>query len=139
MGSEIIKHLKRLIISVMVLDNAVVQGLKKLFPHKYKITGRCKRCGNCCREIHLKMTPRQIRSEFFRNLCIKWLVWLYDFILLEVNTEYYYLSFTCKHIGEDGKCQNYTWRYNICRNYPLLDYFEEPKFLPGCGFKKMEV
>ena len=129
--------LKRLIISVMVLDNFIVQNLKKLFPHKHKITGKCKQCGQCCRGILLKMTPRQIKNEFFRDLCIRWLSWLYDFILLEIDAENQYLIFTCKHLGQDGKCQNYFWRYNICRNYPLLDYFEEPRFLPGCGYEKL--
>ncbi|MCX5751726.1 MAG: hypothetical protein NT099_08725 [Candidatus Saganbacteria bacterium] len=126
--------IKRTILVFMLFDNFVMQGLKRLFPHKYKIAGKCKQCGLCCEEIHLKMTPSQIKSNFFRNICIKWISWLYDFILLKVDFEYKYLAFTCKHKGIDGKCLNYTFRPPVCRNYPLLDYFKEPAFLPGCGF-----
>ena len=80
------------------------------------------------------MTTAQIKSKFFTNLAIRWISWLFDFILLEVNREYNYLAFTCKYCLADGKCGNYFWRPSVCRNFPLVDYFTEPKLLPGCGF-----
>jgi len=126
--------LKRLIIFFMLIDNWVMQALKKIFPTKFKIKGQCKKCGQCCAEILLKMSPTQINNNFFRNLCIRWLSWLYDFYLLRVDFDKGYLAFSCKHRGGDGCCQNYAWRPPICRNYPLLDYFDEPGFIPGCGF-----
>ena len=126
--------IKRFILFFLLLDNFVVQSLKKLFPHAYRIKGKCKMCGQCCEEILLKMTPRQMNSKFFRDLVVRWLSWLYGFIFIRYDTERYYLVFTCRHRGGQGKCQNYVWRPNICRNYPLVDYFDKPVFLEGCGF-----
>lgn len=127
--------IKHFIISIMLLDNWITQGLKGLFPTKFKIKGQCNKCGKCCEEILLKMTPSQIHNDFFRNLCVRWLSWLYDFYLLHIDLKRGYLGFSCKHRGKDGRCQNYFWRPPICRNFPLIDYFEEPVFIPGCGYK----
>jgi hypothetical protein len=119
----------------VLLDNFLTNSIKKaLFKSKWVLTGKCKQCGNCCKEIYLKIDPGQLGSKLFSTLAIKWITWLFDFILLRIDYENYYLVFTCKHIRADGKCGNYFWRPNICRNYPLVDYFEEPKLLPGCGF-----
>ncbi|PIS29092.1 hypothetical protein COT42_06225 [Candidatus Saganbacteria bacterium CG08_land_8_20_14_0_20_45_16] len=127
--------LKRAIISVVLLDNFLTNLLKKLFfPSHWKLAGQCRQCGVCCQEILLKMTERQISSKFFTNLAIRWISWLFDFVLLRVDYEYNYLVFTCQHRCNEGRCGNYFWRPSICRNYPLVDYFEEPKLLPGCGF-----
>jgi Fe-S-cluster containining protein len=80
------------------------------------------------------MTPAQTRSELFTSVSIRWISWLFDFVLLRIDHENNALVFTCRNLTPEGKCGNYFWRPNICRNYPLVDYFEEPKFLPGCGF-----
>jgi len=126
--------IKRFLLSLFLFDNFLVQKLKNVFPHQYKIQGKCRQCGECCKGIYLKMSSNQMRSSFFRNICIRWISWLFDFILLKVDFENQYLVFTCKHKGEDGKCLNYAWRPPVCRNYPLVDYFKKPVFLPGCGF-----
>ncbi len=128
--------IKRIIIIFVLLDNFLTNLPKKyIFKSQYVLEGKCKQCGVCCQEILLKMTPAQIRSKFFTNLAIKWICWLFDFILLKIDYEHGYLAFTCKHVRPDGKCGNYFWRPSVCRNYPLVDYFKEPITLPGCGFK----
>jgi Fe-S-cluster containining protein len=83
----------------------------------------------------LQISPRQLASRLFTRLAVAWISWIYDFKLLKIDFDNFYLVFSCKKLGSDGKCGDYAWRPNICRNYPLVDYFEEPKFLPGCGFK----
>jgi len=128
--------LKRFIILFILLDNYLTQIPKKvLFRTTWKLQGKCKQCGICCQEIYLKINPRQLASRLFTKLAIAWISWIYDFKLLKVDWDNFYLVFTCKKRRPDGKCGDYGWRPNICRNYPLVDYFEEPKFLPGCGFK----
>lgn len=127
--------LKRFIIAFILLDNFLTNLPKKfLFKTRWVLEGNCKQCGTCCKEIYLKITPRQLSSKFFTALAIKWISWIFDFILLRVDYDNYYLIFTCKHRQPDGRCGNYFWRPNICRNYPLVDYFDEPKVLPGCSF-----
>lgn len=127
--------MKRLMIMLVLLDNALAHFIKSWFPKKWKITGKCRQCGNCCREIYLKITPAQLQSPLFTNLAIRWISWLFDFNLLRIDYENHYLIFNCQHLTSEGKCNHYFWRPNICRNYPLVDYFEKPKLLPGCGFK----
>jgi Fe-S-cluster containining protein len=120
----------------VLLDNVLTNIPKKLFfKSVWILEGKCKQCGICCKAIGLKISKRQLSSKFFTNLAIKWICWLFDFILLEIDREHGYLIFTCKHLRSDGKCGNYFWRPSICRNYPLIDYFEKPVLLPNCGFK----
>ncbi|HTY13314.1 MAG TPA: YkgJ family cysteine cluster protein [Candidatus Omnitrophota bacterium] len=126
--------MKRFIMVFVLLDNLITGSLKRAFPTNWERTGKCKICGNCCKEILLKATPRQINSPLFANIAVRWISWLFDFILIRVDRENNYLAFTCKHITPSGKCGNYFWRPSVCRNYPLLDYFDEPKFLPNCGY-----
>ena len=126
--------LKRAIIIFVLLDNSFTNYLKRLFGSRYRLEGKCRQCGNCCREIILTMTPAQSKSRLFTSLSVRWIAWLFDFILLRVDQDHHSLVFTCEHLTPEGKCGNYFWRPNVCRNYPLVDYFDEPKTLPGCGF-----
>ncbi len=127
--------MKRILLVLVLVDNWLTNLAKRLFPTRWRLAGGCRRCGNCCREIHLKMTPSQMRSKLFTTLSIRWISWLFGFILLGIDEANNALIFTCRHLTADGRCGNYRWRANVCRNYPLLDYFDEPKFLPGCGVR----
>ena len=127
---------KRLIILLILADNFLTNLPKKfLFRTRWVLRGECRQCGTCCREIYLKITPRQLSSEWFTRLAIRWISWVFDFELLRIDRVNFYLVFTCKHLRSDGRCGNYFWRPNICRNYPLVDYFDEPRTLPECGFR----
>ncbi|OGB87816.1 hypothetical protein A3J44_00035 [candidate division WOR-1 bacterium RIFCSPHIGHO2_02_FULL_45_12] len=126
---------KRSIISVILLDNFLTHFPKKLlFKTRWRLEGKCKQCGACCQEIYLKITPRQLSSKLFTALAVKWIGWVFDFILLRVDYDNYYLVWTCKHKQAGGRCGNYFWRPSVCRNFPLVDYFDEPGFIPGCGY-----
>lgn len=127
--------IRRLILCFVLLDNILTNLAKKLFKTRWKRVGICQQCGNCCRLIILTMTPAQVKSKFFTDLSIRWISWLFGFKLIRVDQENLSLIFSCRHLTPEGKCGNYFWRPNICRNYPLVDYFEEPKFLPGCGYE----
>lgn len=126
---------KRIIIIFVILDNFITNLTKKLFRTRWVLDGKCRQCGNCCKEIYLKITPAQLKSRLFTNIAVHWITWLFDFNLLRIDYDHHYLVFNCKHLTLEGKCGNYFWRPNVCRNYPLVDYFEEPKLLPGCGFR----
>ena len=133
------RALKRAVISVILIDNFLANFPKKaLFRTRWVLEGKCKKCGTCCQEIYMKISPRQLSSRFFTDLAVRWISWIFDFSLLRVDRDNLYLVFTCRHLRPDGKCGNYFWRPNICRNYPLVDYFEEPKTLPECGFQAVE-
>jgi len=127
--------IKRAILALMIFDNWVTQGFKKVIPSRYKKEGQCRKCGACCREIHLRMTKKQIRNDFFRDLAVRWISWLYGFVLLKIDYSRCYLVFTCRHKDPGGLCGNYNWRPPICRNFPLVDYFEKPVFIKNCGYQ----
>lgn len=130
--------MKRGLIIFVILDNYVTNLAKSFLRTKWVRIGRCLQCGNCCKEIYLTMTPAQINSKLFTKISIRWITWLFDFILLRIDYENASLVFTCQHLTPEGKCDNYCWRPNVCRNYPLIDYFKEPTFLPGCGFQTIK-
>ncbi len=128
------KALKKLLMISVLADNILTNLPKRMLGTRYKITGKCKKCGQCCREIYLKASRTQITNPLFSKLSVKWIEWLFDFKLKWVDLEDNYFVFECKNLRPDGTCGNYFWRPNICRNYPLVDYFDEPVFLPGCGY-----
>jgi hypothetical protein len=125
---------KRAIIMLWVIDNAVMQALRKIFPTAWQRSGRCLCCGRCCKEIYLSMTPGQARSRLFVGFFRRWFAWLFAFEFIRFDREAPALVFRCLKQRADGRCGNYFWRPPLCRNYPLLDYFKKPCFLPGCGF-----
>jgi hypothetical protein len=127
--------MKKFLIVFVIFDNFITNAAKSIFRTKWLRTGHCLQCGNCCKEIYISLTPAQSRSRLFTNIAIRWITWLFDFILLKVDYDNSSLVFTCKHLTPEGKCHNYFWRPNVCRNYPLVDYFKEPVFLPSCGFR----
>lgn len=133
------KYLKRFIISFVLLDNFLSNFSRRLVTSsKWRLSGQCRQCGTCCEEICLRITPKQLASRMFRKLAVAWVCWLFDFIYLRTDYTNYYVIFTCKHRLPNGSCGNYFWRPNVCRNFPLVDYFEQPRFIPGCGFKAVE-
>ena len=129
--------IKRFILIFVLLDNLLTNFFKGLFTKKWQRKGQCRQCGNCCKKILLKMTPAQTHSPLFTKIAIAWICWLFDFIYLGMDEAKDYLIFTCQHLLPNGRCGNYFWRPNVCRNYPLVDYFEQPVFLPGCGFSSL--
>ena len=121
---------------IVLTDNVLTNLVKRyVLKTRYELKGGCLKCGQCCRQIYLKVTRAQATSPLFAKLSIKWIEWLFDFKLKWVDFEDNYFVFECKHLKPDGACGNYFWRPSVCRNYPLVDYFKEPVFLPGCGYK----
>ena len=131
--------MKKLLMIFVLADNWLTNLVKLPLPKRWRLAGACRQCGNCCREIHLTMTPGQTRSRLFTAIAVRWITWLFDFILLDIDREHHCLVFTCRHLTPSGRCGNYAWRPNVCRNYPLVDYFKEPKFLPDCGFTAVKL
>lgn len=126
---------KRLGIIFVLIDNFLVNFPKKhLFKTRYVLEGKCLKCGQCCKQIYLKATPAQTNSPLFAKVSVRWIEWLFDFKLKWIDFQDNYFVFECKNLTKDGKCGNYPWRPNVCRNFPLVDYFNEPVFLPGCGY-----
>ena len=133
-----IQMLRKLALSFVLADNFVSNLAKKPFGSRWKLTGRCNKCGKCCKEIHIKIEPRLLNSKFTQEVVIRWVSWLFRFYLQRIDHERNYLVFGCKNLRPDGTCGDYKWRPNVCRNYPLVDFFDEPALFDTCGYKAIK-
>lgn len=105
-----------------------------LFAPKYRLKGKCKKCGRCCRNIVFYNGNMPVTNS--DN---------YDEVL-RYNKHFYVsgknkngeLLFTCKSLGEDNKCKHYWLRSLYCRRYPLVKSFKTGDYLQPedyCGYK----
>jgi hypothetical protein len=126
---------RKLVLTYLIADNALTNFFSKtIFRPKYYLTGKCLQCGQCCRQIYLRAGDDRMNSGFFDRLSVNWLKWAAGFNLLRIDKEDKFYVFSCNKQLSDGRCGDYKWRLPLCRNYPIMDNFKEPVFLPGCGF-----
>ena len=127
--------IRKPVLALVIFDNFVSNIVKKPFRTKWALDGKCKKCGKCCRDIKLAIDPRLLSNTFTRELVIRWTSWVMGFYLKAIEYDPPYLVFGCKNLLSDGSCADYKWRPNVCRNYPLVDFFEEPALFDTCGYK----
>jgi hypothetical protein len=110
--------------------------IRQVIPFAYVRKGRCKQCGECCKNILITMEPKYLKMSFFRNLAIGWNEYFNDLILIGSLIDDGYIIFTCKHLLPTGACGNYNWKRPVfCYEYPrIFKYFEVPTTLPDCGY-----
>lgn len=103
------------------------------------VTGSCKGCGNCCRNINLEGTKGWLRSEeAFRLLVEKHP----EYKRLEIigRDEQGFLLFCCSWCTPQGVCSDYEKRLDICRNFPESSLVFTGGRLPAhCGYHFTEV
>lgn len=111
--------------------------INKLFSPKYILEGKCKQCGNCCRNIVFyaydkPITDIEIYNKFKQKN--KHLKLFYNSGMNE-NGE---LLFTCKNLADNNLCKNYFFRSRYCRKYPLVKSLSSGQYLTpadNCGYK----
>ncbi len=106
------------------------------YASKYKLSGKCKKCGACCRNITFIIGKEYVKTpEQFEKM--KKFDKKYNHFFITGENERGALLFTCKSLGEDNLCKDYRWRSIYCRAYPVFDTrilsgrFE---MLDGCGY-----
>jgi Putative zinc- or iron-chelating domain len=127
--------LRKLAIIFMLADNFVTNLVKKPFRTRWVLTGKCAKCGKCCQDIKLAIDPKLLSNAFIRELVVRWTSWVMGFDLKRIEYNPPYLVFGCKKLRQNGSCADYKWRPNVCRNYPLVDFFKEPALFGTCGYK----
>lgn len=104
---------------------------------KYKRSGYCKQCGECCRSIVLSDNGKEIRSvEEYELLRQKYKKYNH-FEPIKLNKQGI-LLFKCKSLGIDNRCKDYFFRSLYCRQYPNIDkkfILAGGVLLNGCGYK----
>lgn len=127
--------LRRIVMCFVIADNWVTRLSRSFIKSKWVLDGKCNKCGKCCQEIKLYIDPKLANNNITYNIIVWWVSWLFRFDLIGIDRERSDLIFTCKMVSKDGKCTDYKWRPNICRNYPIVDYFDEPVTFKTCGYK----
>lgn len=110
--------------------------IQKITSSKYIVTGKCKQCGNCCRNITFFIGENIIKDEE-------------DFIRLQKFDKKYKnfemngkgekgeILFKCKALKEDGRCGVYKFRSINCRLYPRISQkfvYNGGVPLDNCGY-----
>lgn len=110
--------------------------VQKLFSSKFIIKGRCKKCGQCCRNIVFFIGDSAIKTEEqFES--VKQLKKSYNHFFISGVDNDEALLFTCKSLNSDNSCRDYFFRSINCRNYPKINktfIINGGKPLDNCGF-----
>lgn len=118
-----------------MIKNIIFQIQKKL-SSKFILKGKCKRCGQCCKNIVFYIDDKTIQTEKqFENLK-GWKKKYNHFFISGKDTDGA-LLFTCRSLGQNNKCKDYFFRSLACRNYPKINtqfIINGGKSLDECGF-----
>ena len=114
------------------------EWLYRFAPDKLEIVGECKQCGDCCRSLMLIESRGVVRSKrYFRKLQKR--SPFYQNLEIIGTDDAGILIFSCKLLGEDGRCSRYEERPDICREFPNIFMFRHGgKLDDDCGYKVQE-
>ncbi len=114
------------------------EWLYRFSPEKLEVIGECKQCGDCCRSLMLIETHGVVRSRrYFRKLQKR--SPFYRNMEIIGRDEAGILIFSCKLVGDDGRCTRYEERPDICREFPNIWMFRHGGRLDeDCGYKLQE-
>ena len=97
---------------------------------KYSLTGSCKKCGMCCREMYSIDTYEELDFELMKKFFPN-----YRRFYIVDKDEYGNFRFACNLIGEDGLCTDYKNRLGMCKKYPFYHLGHSSELPEYCGFK----
>jgi len=104
------------------------------FPKKKYISGYCRQCGECCKDLRLFYSGIPLTDiNEFNELCATYPE--YSIFKLKHKSSNGQLVFFCTNLGKDNKCSDYKNRPDICINYPKVNtQIRFKKQLKNCGF-----
>lgn len=118
--------------AIILIDLFCLKIVQKIIKPRYELHGECHKRGVCCQQI-LGDPPRWIKQTRLLQLFAVYHKVFHNFTAVArgPNDE---VIFSCGHLQSDGRCGIYRYRPRLCRNYPVLPFFEAPKLMPGCGY-----
>lgn len=129
--------IKLLIYPFMMLDIFAKKIALRIVPPPFKITGSCKKRGNCCHYILLRT-----KSKKLSLLSLFWHTQINGFFLRSKKADNVmgknHFVMGCRYLRKDGSCSNYILRPALCRNWPDVGFRREHGILKGCGFQVRE-
>ncbi len=99
----------------------------------FYVAGKCKHSGNCCKTLMIYKegqalnTPSQFQKAVQKNP-------IYQRFLPVLSSRKKIDHYQCSCLTKDNHCSKYETRPSFCRNYPLSNFLNEDRILPGCGF-----
>lgn len=118
--------------SFAALEAAATRVVQLVRPPRFVITGSCYRCGDCCRMI-VANPPRLLHKYGLLRLFAAYHRLAHGFVVTARGPAGEVI-FSCMHLRADRRCGIYKRRPLLCRNYPVLPFFETPRVMPACSY-----
>jgi hypothetical protein len=117
----------------ILMELGAMRLMRLLMPPKFVLLGQCYKSGACCKQL-LADPPSFIKRTWLVRLFVAYHRVMHNFepVALGPDDE---IIFSCRHLQSDNRCAIYRFRPLLCRNYPVLPFFDPPRPLPGCGFR----
>ncbi len=116
------------------MDLAAQWYARKLIKTPFKQVGGCQQRGNCCFYV-LVPEPKGLLGRLFYF----WFTQINGFYPRQpepVESEgQKMMVMGCRYLQKDGRCGHHWLRPMLCRQWPQIEYFGQPKILKGCGYK----
>jgi hypothetical protein len=114
------------------LELAALKVIHSIMRPEFVLQGDCMRCGACCEHI-VGDPPRFIKHTKLLPIYLAYHRFAHRFTATHrgPNGE---VIFSCGHLQHDGRCGIYRFRPLICRNYPVIPYYNVPGLLPDCTY-----
>jgi Fe-S-cluster containining protein len=129
--------IKRVALMKYMTDLTVTRAVNRLkgFP-LYQLKGSCNACGGCCETPVIQVFPLFFLLRSTRWMILSWHRLVNGFEYIGEDRAYYSFVFSCTHLDpETKKCDSYSSRPGMCRDYPLnMTCDTNPEFLSGCGY-----
>ncbi len=112
------------------LTRAVVRRVR---PPRFALLGECCRCGECCRRI-VSDLPAIVRDTRLLGVFVLYHRLVHSFRVVGRGPAGEVI-FACDHVRPDGRCAIHARRPMLCRDFPVLPFFDEPSLLPACTYR----
>ena len=125
--------LKCLLLPYILIDELMQKLARKIIRPPFKQVGKCKRRGNCCYYVLIRHS-----GTLWGRLFLLWHTQVQGFYMrykqphIYEGHEMYIMG--CRYLKKDGSCGQYRLRPQVCRQWPVIEHFGQPKILKGCGF-----
>ena len=133
------RALQIMVLPFVLLDVCVQRGVRVVLRPRFRLTGGCRRTGSCCRYITQPSSPgRNVIKRFADRLQRVWATEVNGFYERDFDASdddgARVVVFSCRCLAATGRCKNYALRPSLCRTWPRVDFFVEPRLYKGCGY-----
>lgn len=117
------------------LDQAAQYLASRIIRSPFEQTGQCKRRGFCCYYILIPMRKGDLLGKLQR-------FWVKEFngffsrdrvVKDQDNRDWEVMG--CRYLKKNSSCGVHFFRPAICRSWPKIEAFHEPRLLKGCGYQ----